>query len=415
MKKAIGIDQLEVGMYMEADVKEGAQGGASNKNVLLLGKGVLITSANQIRRLKAAGLENVTIDTTKGKDVPGGGGEPVAPVIVPPTQREPRKKGLAPGRKVEYKEEMKMARKTKAAVNAALKNVMESAALGGAMDKQKLEIAGKLITQSVFRNVDAMVGLTRIKEHDPYTAAHCVNVCTLVLAVAFGDGMDQATCEMLATATLLHDIGKTKVPLEILNKPGRFEPHELQEMRKHTVYGEDVLKGMSGVTEEMMYIATQHHEMWDGTGYPHNLTGESIHRFGQMTAVADVYDALTSARVYKPAMPPHFALSRIYGNKDKEFRADIVDLFVKALGLYPVGSLVQLNTEEIALVCEPNPLNTRKPKVGVIVTRYKKPRLVPFLVDLADENAQETREIVKVMDPTKFNIDVEEYLKRVTG
>ncbi len=196
MKKQIGIDQLEVGMYMEADIKEGAK--SSNKNVLLLGKGVLITSANQIRRIKSAGMANVTIDTTKGKDIDGG--TVIEPLVVPSAPREPRKKTLPAGRKVEYKEELKMAKKTKAAVNKALKNVMESAALGGSIDKQKLEVAGKLMTQSVFRNVDAMVGLTRIKDHDPYTAAHCVNVCTLVLAVAFADGMDQGTCEMLATA-----------------------------------------------------------------------------------------------------------------------------------------------------------------------------------------------------------------------
>ncbi len=300
-------------------------------------------------------------------------------------------------------------------VTKALKGAMESVALGGSMDKAKLDMAGKLITQSVFRNVDAMVGLTRIKEHDPYTATHCVNVCVLVLAVAHADGIDQSTAEMLATATLLHDIGKTKVPLEVLNKPGRFEPHELEEMRKHTVYGEEILKDMPGVTEETLYIATQHHEMFNGSGYPHKLSGEEIHRFGQMTAVADVYDALTSARVYKPALPPHFALTRIYGNRDTEFRSDIVDLFVKSLGLYPVGSLVILNTEEIGIVCEPNPENTRRPKVGIIISRYKKRRLVPTVVDLADPNASEKREIVKVLDPEKYKIDVDRMLKMTTG
>ena len=411
MKKKIDIAQLQVGMFMEADIKEGAKG-AANKNVLLLGKGVLITSENQIRRLREAGLENVTIDTTKGKDADGG--VQVDAPLPAPTQREPRKK-LAPGRTVEFKEELKIARKTKGAVQKALKGVMESVALGGAMDREKLDLAGKLMTQSIFRNVDAMVGLTRIKEYDAYTAGHCVNVCTLVVAVAHADGMDQATCEMLATATLLHDIGKTKVPLEILNKPGRFEPHELAEMRKHPLYGEEILKDMKGVTEETMYIATQHHEMWDGSGYPYKLSGEQIHRFGQMTAVADVYDALTAARVYKPALPPHFALSRIYSNRDKEFRADIVELFVKCLGLYPVGSLILLSTGEIGIVAEPNPLNSRKPKVGIIVTKYKKPKLVPIMVDLAEPNLQGDREIVKVLDPTQHKIDVEAYLKRVTG
>jgi HD-GYP domain-containing protein (c-di-GMP phosphodiesterase class II) len=203
--------------------------------VKLLGKGVLITSANQIRRIREAGSENVTIDTSKGADSEGG--EVIAPLEAP-KQREAKKKPLPPGRKTEYREALKIAKQTKAAVTNALKDVMGNVAMGGTMDQAKLKVAGKLMTQAVFQNVDAMVGLTRIKEHDAYTAAHCVNVATLVRAVAFADGMDQATCEMLANAALLHDIGKTKVPLEILNKPGRFEPHELAEMRKHTIYGE---------------------------------------------------------------------------------------------------------------------------------------------------------------------------------
>ena len=235
MKKKIGIDLLKVGMFMEADVRDAAKGGgkvpSSAKNVLLLGKGMLITSENQIRRLKEAGLGDLTIDTAKGIDVEGGGGEAIvaAPALV---QREKRRKALPKGREVPYKDEIKVARKTKAAVTGALKNVSKSVALGGSMDKGLLDKASTLITQSIFRNVDAMVGLTRIKEHDPYTATHCVNVCVLVLAVAHAEGADQATCEMLGQAALLHDIGKTKVPLEILNKPGKFEPHELAEMRK---------------------------------------------------------------------------------------------------------------------------------------------------------------------------------------
>ena len=417
MKKKINIDKLVVGMFMEADVRDAARGkGAipnSKKNVLLLGAGMLITSENQIRRLKEAGLNDVVIDTTKGKDTAGG--TPVGPTKPIAMPREARKKPLPKGRTVEYKEELKKARATKQVVKNQLKEALNSAAIGGVMDRKKLDAGAKLITDSVFRNVDAMVGLTRLKEHDAYTANHCINVCIITLAVAHADGIDESTAEMLATATLLHDIGKTKISLDILNKPGRFEPHELEEMRKHTIYGREVLYEMPGVTEEMMLIATQHHEMLNGKGYPDNLMGDDINRFGQMTAIADVYDALTSARVYKPALPPHFALGRIYQNKNIEFNGELVDLFVKALGLYPVGSLVLLNTGEIAIVTEPNPDNVRQPKVGVFITRYKKRRPVPVVFDLSDPNAQEERKIVKVLDPTKYNIDVEKMIKMSTG
>ena len=416
VKKKINIEKLEVGMFMEADVRDAAKGkdatSNSKKNVLLLGAGMLITSDSQIRRLKEAGLNDVIIDTAKGKDSAGGTPVSETPIAVP---REPRKKPLPEGRTTEYKDEIKKARATKTVVKNQLKEALDSAAIGGAMDRKKLDTGAKLITESVFRNVDAMVGLTRLKEHDPYTANHCINVSIITLAVAHADGIDQNTAEMLAIATLLHDIGKTKIPLEILNKPGKFEPHEFEEMRKHTTYGRDVLYEMPGVTEEMMLIATQHHEMLNGKGYPDNLIGEEIHRFGQMTAIADVYDALTSARVYKPALPPHFALGKIYQNKDIEFNGELVDLFVKALGLYPVGSLVLLDTNEVGIVTEPNPGNIRQPKVGVFITRYKKRRTVPVVFDLADANASEKRKIVKVLDPSKYKVDVEKMIKMCTG
>ncbi len=397
MKKIIQISRLEVGMYVESD------DAASGKRSL---KARLISGQDQIQQLKAAGLSQVTIDTEKGKDVPK-----KQAVVKAPKKPKPK----PAGRKVPYREELKQARATRGVVSKALRGVMEDVALGGSMDKSKLDAAGKLITRSVFRNVDAMVGLTRIKEQDPYTATHCINVCVLVLAVALSEGINESDAEMLATAALLHDVGKTRVPLEVLNKPGRFEPHELAEMRKHTLHGEDILKEMPGVTDNILYIATQHHEMFDGTGYPHSLTGDEINRFGQMTAVADVYDALTSARVYKPAMPPHFALSLIYSNRDTEFRSDVVDLFVKSLGLYPVGSLVILDSGEVGVVCEPNPGNTREPKVGVVITRFKKRRPTPLVVDLADPHATEERKIVKVLDPSKYKIDVDKILKMTTG
>jgi len=184
----------------------------------------------------------------------------------------------------------------------------------------KVNEASEVITESILRNVDAMVSLTRIKQHDPYTAMHCMNVCTLVVAVAKAEGIDAATLPMITTATLLHDVGKTRVPLEVLNKPGRFEPEELEVMRQHATFSGDIMREEGGFPEEAIAIATQHHEMMDGSGYPGALKGDEIHPYARMTAVADVYDALTAKRVYKPAMPMHQALMRIHKNKGTETR-----------------------------------------------------------------------------------------------
>ena len=144
---------------------------------------------------------------------------------------------------------------------------LDDVASGKGVDVDKINDASEVITESILRNVDAMVSLTRIKKHDPYTAMHCMNVCTLVVAVAQADGVDPGMLETITTATLLHDVGKTRVPLEVLNKPGRFEPHELDEMRKHALHSGDIMRETGDFPEEAIAIAEQHHEMMNGSGY----------------------------------------------------------------------------------------------------------------------------------------------------
>jgi putative nucleotidyltransferase with HDIG domain len=277
----------------------------------------------------------------------------------------------------------------------------------------KVNEASEVITESILRNVDAMVSLTRIKQHDPYTAMHCMNVCTLVVAVAKAEGIDAATLPMITTATLLHDVGKTRVPLEVLNKPGRFEPEELEVMRQHATFSGDIMREEGGFPEEAIAIATQHHEMMDGSGYPGALKGDEIHPYARMTAVADVYDALTAKRVYKPAMPMHQALMRIHKNKGTEFDEHFVNLFVKALGVYPVASLVELNTKEMAVVYEPNASNSHKPTIGVLTMPNQKPRAAPMIINLARRSEAEGREVARVIDPEKAGIDVEQVMEEI--
>jgi len=425
MKKLISMDHLNVGMFLEAEAvsetKEGQEQnflsaknavstGSSSKRARLTGRmhekidqdgGLLITSENQVKSLRQTGLSMVTIDTDKGNDLP----EDVKP-LTDPNRRPPPE-----GRLVHYDEEIEKAKEIRSETTDTLKSSLEDVASGKEMDVEKIQDAGTVISESILRNVDAMVSLTRLKKHDPYTAMHSMNVCTLVTAMAMQDGVDSGELPMITTAALLHDVGKTRVPLEILNKPGRFEPHELQEMRKHATHSGDIMEETGGFSPEAIAIATQHHEMIDGSGYPLGLTGNEVHRFARLTAVADVYDALTAKRVYKPAMPMYQALLRIHKNKGTEFEEHAVDLFVKTLGLYPVGSLVELNNKERGVVYEPNPKDSRKPTVGLFTTSNQKSRGAPFIVNMAIRSEAEGREIVKVLDPEREGADIEEMLK----
>ena len=427
MKKLISIKDLQVGMFLDAEAvteeKDGeevkylsasnATGvGSSGKRARLTGRmhekitqdgGLLIGSDNIIASLRSTGLSMVTIDTDKGDDVP----ENVKPLT------DPSRKPPPEGRLVHYDEEIEQAKEVRTETTDTIKTALQDVAEGKEMDVEKVQEAGGVISESILRNVDAMVSLTRIKKHDPYTAMHCMNVCTLVTAMAMHDGTDPGILPAITTAALLHDVGKTRVPLEILNKPGRFEPHELQEMRKHATYSGDIMREDGSFSEEQIAIAEQHHEMMDGSGYPQALEGDAIHYYARLTAVADVYDALTAKRVYKPAMPMYQALLRIHKNKGTEFDEKAVDLFVKTLGLYPVGSLVEINTGEQAIVFEPNPADSRKPVVALLTQPNKKPRAAPFIISLAVRSQADGREITKVMDPEKIGIDVEKIMADV--
>ncbi|MFA6108760.1 MAG: HD-GYP domain-containing protein [Candidatus Latescibacterota bacterium] len=427
MKKLIAIDQLQVGMFLEAEpVTEYRDGqevrylsalkavnlGIQSKRARLTGRmhekiaqdgGLLLTSPHQIGNLRETGLTMVTIDTDKGADLP-----PDVKPLTDPDRRPP-----PPGRLVHYDEEIERAQEIREETTSTLRTSLEDVASGKDLDVEKVHVAGSFMAESILRNVDAMVSLTRLKKHDPYTAMHCMNVCTLVTAMALHDGVDHGEIPMITTAALLHDVGKTRVPLEVLNKPGRFEPHELEEMRKHAAHSGDIMRETGGFSDDAIAIATQHHEMLNGSGYPLQLKGEEIHWYARMTAVADVYDALTAKRVYKPAMPMYQALLRIHKNKGTEFDERVVDLFVKTLGLYPVGTLVELNNRERGIVYEPNPQDSRKPTLGLFTMANEKARAAPLVVNLALRSEAEGREIAKALDPEREGIDVEEWMQAV--
>ncbi len=426
MKKLISIDHLQVGMFLEAkattEVVNGEEvrylcalnsvGGRPNKRARLTGQmhekittegGLRIASDSMVERLRSMGLSTVSIDTEKGSDLPSD----VKPLT------DPNRKPPPDGRLVHFDEELEQAKAVRDETADTLTSALSDIADGKEMDVGKVQEAGTVISESILRNVDAMVSLTRIKKHDPYTAMHCMNVCTLVTAMAMHDGTDPGLLPLVTTAVLLHDVGKTRVPLEVLNKPGRFEPHELQEMRKHALHSGDIMREDGSFSDDQIAIAEQHHEMMDGSGYPKGLAGDQIHYYARLTAVADVYDALTAKRVYKPAMPMYQALLRIHNNKGTEFDTHAVDLFVKTLGLYPVGSYIELNTGEQGVVYEPNPGDSRKPVVALLTQPSKKARPAPFIVNLALRSQSDGREITHVLDPDKLGVDIEEIMADV--
>lgn len=294
--------------------------------------------------------------------------EPIAPEPVPTS----------------FEEELKEAKKVRDEAELLVREFLHDARLGKGVAAEKVTgTVGKMV-DSVFRNQDALTSLARLKSFDDYTFAHSVNVCILSLALGRHMGLERAELCDLGTGAILHDIGKMLVPGQVLNKPGKLTDEEFTIMKRHTEFGGEVLKD-ARINEASRLVATQHHERFDGSGYYRRLSGRDIHPFARIAAVADVYDAMTSNRVYQNGMPPEEALKRLYLMRGTHFESELVERLIKCLGIYPIGTLVELNTGELAIVKMVNRSHPLQPRIEIILDRKKKRCEPPVETNLMDE------------------------------
>ena len=219
------------------------------------------------------------------------------------------------------------------------------------------------VLESLDRNVDALFGLCKLRQADEYTYTHCVNVSVLATMFGRGLGLDRDTQKMLGLGGLFHDLGKAKIPMEIVNAPRKLSDEEFSVMKQHPTLGYKELRTVAGIPETLLNIVVEHHERFDGTGYPKGLKADEISLVGVITGIADVFDALSSRRCYKDPMPLPKVTSILYSMRDRDFPAYLVEKFIVLMGVFPVGSCVKLSDERIAIVSGSNPANVLKPKV----------------------------------------------------
>jgi len=291
---------------------------------------------------------------------------------------------------------------------AFAKDFMTSAKDG----KVDYEAAGELVQgmlSSVTRNHDALISLTKLKSFDEYTFTHCINVS--VLATAFGNylGLSHHDLNDLGAAALFHDVGKSLVPAKILNKPGKLTDQEFLIMKKHPERSYFLLREKKGIPKRVLRGIAEHHEKYNGAGYPRGLAGDDIHPFARIIAVADVYDALTSRRVYKPPMMPSKALTILYGMRGKDFHPGKAETFIKFLGIYPVGSLVRLSDGRHGVVVGSNPDAPLSPTVIIAFDAAMQP-IAREQLDLAAQSGKDRLEIADCIDHEPFGVNPADYL-----
>lgn len=272
--------------------------------------------------------------------------------------------------------------------------------------------ARKVVVQMsdlILRDKDVLLGLTLLKNYDDYTYNHSVNVSIMALALAERLGLDGDLLIQAGIAGLLHDIGKTSLCLDLIRKPGKLTPEEFEEIKRHPTAGAKILKRMQGVHPEAVLGVLQHHLRYNRKGYPTLPDHVRVSPLAYIVAIADTYDALTTVRSYQPQHQPRDALDVMHDLSGTDLHPDYLRLFVEMLGVYPVGTLVRLDTNEIAVVAKTNPRVPTAPKVKLVFDAEGNPIDPPAEVDLDvidPKSGKADRQIVAAVDPALKGVDV---------
>lgn len=263
-----------------------------------------------------------------------------------------------------------------------IKGIMESVRLDEEIDIVQLKDTVNTMIHHILNDDMIFMTLTGIRDIDNYTFLHCVDVCIYTVVTAKALNMSYDEIQELAMAAILHDIGKCKVPLSILNKPGKLTKEEFDIMKRHTIQGMEIAKKMPGLSDKISRIICQHHEKWDGSGYPIGLKNYDIEIGARIISIADVYDALTANRVYRKRFMPHEAAEYLMAQNESQFDPRIIKCFIDNIAVYPQDVIVLLNTGEVARVLPSRGLASMRPKVSVITRKDGPPVYNPFEIDL---------------------------------
>lgn len=284
---------------------------------------------------------------------------------------------------------------------------------GKGLDLQQVRQAVGPMIDSVLRNQDAMAWLVYLRKRDEYAYQH--SIASSVWAVILGRhlGFDREALDNLAMGGMLLDVGKARIPREIILKPGRLDDVEFSLMKKHVALGVNMVKSTPGVNANVLAMIESHHERHDGSGYPKGLAGADIPVFGRIAGIVDCFDAMTTRRPYAPAKSSYDVIRELNGLAGTLFQRELVEQFVQALGMFPTGSLVELNTGEVAIVVEQNRVRRLRPKLLVLLDPGKVALASPPTVDLRKvpgaEGQENGRWIVHGLEPGAFGLDPKDY------
>lgn len=390
--KKISIKALKPGMFVHQIVEQ--------KGVLSVKSQGRVSSQATVDALKKRGVIALIIDTSKAFSL-ASDDEPAPEQKTTPLPDKPV------SRSVSLENELTRATKLHKQGKAIQKHLLTSVKKAQPFDSSiPKDLSNKLVA-SVDRNPDALLCLTKIREKDDYLLEHSLNVAILLANFGRHLGMSEQDVQDLSYAGFLHDIGKIQIPDSILHKPGKLTDSEMDVMKGHVTHGVEYLK-TTGIDDFLVTTISEHHERLDGKGYPLGKHGSDISHAGRMLAIADMYDALTANRVYKAGMSSQRAFSILLSDAPSRLDLPLVQQFIKCMGVYPVGSLVLLSNERLAMVVEQTD-SALSPVVKVFYSVRNNHFLEPKDFNLVSEK---NLKVVKAVVADDYKIDVNAFFER---
>ncbi|MBK1724454.1 HD-GYP domain-containing protein [Thiocystis violacea] len=405
MIKKITIDELQIGMFIH-DLNCGWM-----EHGFLRNRFMLKAEANLVR-IRELGIHELYIDTDKGLDVSQAPTEmEVEEALEQDLVQVAAEKDKPEQHETSLAEERIHARRIHNEALGLLNSLSEDIRHNRPVSLEHLDPLVDDMVASVLRNPDALMGFSRVRRLGRYQLEHGVNVSSLLVAFGQTLGLDRDSIRGLAMGGLLHDIGKAFLPASILNKPGQLTEEEFGRMRQHVADGFRIASQMPDVPKIALAIIAEHHERMDGSGYPRQRKGSEITRYGQMAGIVDVYDAITSDRVYNKALEPHEALRKLLEWSAYHFNPELVQQFIRCVGIYPLGTLVRLRSGRLGVVVETGRKGLFHPVVRVVMDANRRSYIKVQDVDLSRLGKGSEERILNAESPKDWRINPVEVLQ----
>ncbi|HUF81670.1 MAG TPA: DUF3391 domain-containing protein [Burkholderiales bacterium] len=404
MKKEVSVDELQFGVYVSELDRPWTE-------TPFLFQGFELKDEKQLKILKEH-CKKVFIDLDKGLDLVERKPHTGPPGSKPPSVLTDIKNKTRYEEKASVDAELPRARAAQARTETTFKDLMDAVRAGKAIDGPRVREAVTSMTDSVVRNPDAMLLLSKMKEKGERNLDRAVGVSIYMITFGRFLQLPREQLDLLGMLGLLQDVGKMRLPSDLLEKTSSLSKDEVESCRGHVLHSVTILKETTGIPSELPALAALHHERYDGSGYPNRLKGPQIGLFGTIAGLVDCFDALTHPRPYGEALAPSNALSMIYNWRDTQFDGLLVEQFIQCIGIFPVGAIVELNSGEMGIVIAQNLARRLQPRVMVVLDSKGNQKKPPLVLDLAKDpkmNPETPYRIKRTLEKGSVPIDPSEF------